>query len=246
MHLFNYAFIFIVKSKDPIENARESKGISPSNTSTTFHNSVPKRDIAVGNENASYSDPVVSSRPKIQDRIVQTDLNLNSTSRRNIDHRNIQTNLTDVPSSTNHSKESEIVSGRRSNTDSGIGSTPDALTDSSYVNLDTTSCLGNSTIQDRVNLQPSRVEGLRDKESIINKNIIIQSSEVTAHEESITVSKGESSVTPQYLPDPPPYYRAPATNSPRIILSYDRSQVPSLTTPNKRAYEELFSPKRKG
>lgn len=78
---------------------------------------------------------------------------------------------------------------------------------------------------------------------------VSQSSEILASAENISVSLSESCSTPQYEANPPPYNRAPDTNSPRIVLSHDRSLIPSLTTPNKDKkswLEEEWSPKRKG
>lgn len=81
------------------------------------------------------------------------------------------------------------------------------------------------------------------------KTAVSQSSEVSASTETIALSFSENCSTPQYEVEPPPYNRAPDTNSPRIVLSHDRSLVPSLTTPNKDKKswpEEEWSPKRKG
>lgn len=81
------------------------------------------------------------------------------------------------------------------------------------------------------------------------RTAISQSSEISASTETIALSLSENCSTPQYEADPPPYNRAPDTNSPRIVLSHDRSLIPSLTTPNKdkRSWpEEEWSPKRKG
>lgn len=81
------------------------------------------------------------------------------------------------------------------------------------------------------------------------KTAVSQSSEITASTETITLSLSENCSTPQYEAEPPPYNRAPDTNSPRIVLSHDRSLIPSLTTPNKDKKswpEEEWSPKRKG
>ncbi|GFS80177.1 uncharacterized protein NPIL_375491, partial [Nephila pilipes] len=78
--------------------------------------------------------------------------------------------------------------------------------------------------------------------TVVNQSIVFTSTEIRAGEDS-------NSITPQYETEPPLYNRAPNTNSPRIILSYDRSQITSLTTPikDKRQWNEDFSsPRRKG
>lgn len=81
------------------------------------------------------------------------------------------------------------------------------------------------------------------------RSVVCRSSEITSNTENLSLSFTEDCSTPQYETEPPPYNRAPDTNSPRIVLSHDRSLIPSLTTPNKDKkswHEEEWSPKRKG
>ncbi|KAG8182337.1 hypothetical protein JTE90_028181 [Oedothorax gibbosus] len=78
------------------------------------------------------------------------------------------------------------------------------------------------------------------------QSIMLSSSELRQEENNMTM---DISGTPQNEVDPPSYHRAPNTNSPRLVLSYDRSQISSLSTPMKdrRSLSEDFaSPKRKG
>lgn len=84
--------------------------------------------------------------------------------------------------------------------------------------------------------------------SIINQSVTLRTSEVTRNGDNVTITATKSSYTPQHDGVPPTYHRAPDTDSPRLVLSYDRSQIPSLSTPMKdrRSFNEDFaSPKRK-
>ncbi|XP_035212305.1 uncharacterized protein LOC118186331 [Stegodyphus dumicola] len=103
---------------------------------------------------------------------------------------------------------------------------------------------------DQLNLESStKIVSTEDQISIIKQSLVCTSSEVTTCSENVVVTATvENSSTPQYIAEPPMYNRAPSTNSPRLILSYDRSQIASLTTPmkEKKSLEEFYSPKRKG
>ncbi|GIX80194.1 uncharacterized protein CEXT_454681 [Caerostris extrusa] len=77
--------------------------------------------------------------------------------------------------------------------------------------------------------------------TLVNRSILFTTSEIRTSDDNII------SATPQNGSNPPSYARAPNTNSPRIILSFDRSQLPSLTTPikEKNWSDELNFTKKK-
>lgn len=106
---------------------------------------------------------------------------------------------------------------------------------------------------DDVDSQPSPVSSEKMGSLVISNlqsaGAVHRSSEITASTENICMSISETCTTPQHEGEPPRYTRAPDTNSPRLILSHDRSMLASITTPNKdqRSWpEEEWSPKRKG
>ncbi|KFM82679.1 Protein NPAT, partial [Stegodyphus mimosarum] len=105
-------------------------------------------------------------------------------------------------------------------------------------------------LTEQLNLESStKIVSTEDQISIVKQSLVCTSSEVTTCSENVVVTATvENSATPEYIAEPPTYNRAPSTNSPRLILSYDRSQIASLTTPmkDKRCLEEFYSPKRKG
>ncbi|GBN67469.1 hypothetical protein AVEN_99354-1 [Araneus ventricosus] len=75
--------------------------------------------------------------------------------------------------------------------------------------------------------------------------VVINQTTVSTSTEIRTTGDNESSETPQCYTEPPPYSRARSANSPRLMLSFNRTQVSSVTTPMKDGRqwtEECASP----
>ncbi|XP_055949240.1 protein NPAT-like [Argiope bruennichi] len=192
---------------------------------------------SVSSQRLCYSD-TIKRRPVMISKLVQTETV--NTSQVVIDNTNCQTS--------SNSPSHQILSERAS-TESSHQLT-NSVNSANYCGenqIQSNPESRNSLTNSEENLNDSRLMLLENKTTantaVVNQTIVFTSTEIR------TSGDNESSVTPQYDIEPPPYARAPNTNSPRLILSFDRSQVSSLTTPMKdRRHwtEEFASPKRKG
>lgn len=199
--------------------------------------------------NTCTSDSVLSVKSRFQERIVQNYANPNFRSYSNVDTtRNQKEHL--LPHSSGESNIEHTNASRSQNKDTNNSNTVAHSTQKEKIHntFDYSDLVQfNDSVSASEKQSSQTVEGLEEGQStVLNKSYSYQSSEITKGQNVLSL---ENCFTPQYSIEPPPYNRAPFTNSPRIILSYDRSQIPSLTTPVKDArcwMEDEWSPKRKG
>ncbi|GBM43982.1 hypothetical protein AVEN_187584-1 [Araneus ventricosus] len=185
-----------------------------------------------------HSEPL-KRRPATLSRMVQTDSQ--NTSQIVVDNRSGQTSL-DSPS---HQRLSGSTSAENSHQLTCSVNSTNYIEDQLHSNNECRNSSDKTNTEE--NLKNSRSLLPENKSTansaVVNQTIVFTSTEIR------TGGDNESSSTPRYDIEPPPYARAPATDSPRLILSLDRSQVTSLTTPMKDRrlwHEEFASPRRKG
>ncbi|CAL1292442.1 unnamed protein product [Larinioides sclopetarius] len=182
-----------------------------------------------------YSEPA-KRRPAMLSRMVQTDNQ--STSQVVVYNRSGQTSSSHPRLLENTSTENpqQFESSKNS-----TNYNEDQLdSNKEYRNSSDRTNMGENLNNSRLLLSENNISA---NTAVVNQTIVFTSTEIRTGEDN------ESSSTPQYEIEPPPYARAPATDSPRLILSLDRSQLTSLTTPMKdrrQWHEEFASPRRKG
>ncbi|GFQ96892.1 uncharacterized protein TNCT_395351 [Trichonephila clavata] len=199
----------------------------------------PLRESSM-NKRSCFSDPA-KSKPQMLSRTVQTEENVNAS-------RSSANNIDNQISSHSSSGQPFSTSGDNSQNVASVGNSNSQELKQSHRNVEFNVSSSNTThTGDNLNtlnslMDSNKSTNVERQSTVVNQSIVFTSTEIRTGEDS-------NSVTPQFETEPPPYNRAPSTNSPRIILSYDRSQITSLTTPlkDKRQWSEEFSsPRRKG
>ncbi|GFT53509.1 uncharacterized protein TNCV_3324861 [Trichonephila clavipes] len=199
----------------------------------------PLRESSM-NKRSCFSDPA-KRKPEMLSRTVQTEENVNAS-------RSSADNIGNQISSHSSSGQTFSTSIDNSQNVTSVGNSNSLELDQSDRNVEFNASSSNTThtgqnLNTLNNLVDSNKSTNVERQStVVNQSIVFTSTKIRTGEDS-------NSVTPQFETEPPPYNRAPSTNSPRIILSYDRSQITSLTTPlkDKRQWSDDFSsPRRKG